>query len=358
MGAALPVRGDVTSVELRRLARLEADGRVACRILALANALDGMSRERAAKQAGMDRQTLRDWVIRFNAEDMDGLRDRPRSGRPAFLDEGQMAAFKALVLRGPNPERDGVSSWTAKDLCRIVENRFGVSYSGNGMLDLLHGLGLSWQKTRPIHPQANPKAQQAFKKTSRHRLPRSRPPIPRSVASRSGSGRGQDRPDRPHLPPLVREGHPPARPTRPAPRGRLSVRRGLSGPRPGVALVLPEVSTAAMQAMLDELATAVAPGAHAVVILDRAGWHTAKDLTIPTNLTPVFLPPYPPSSTSSSGSGSTCASASSRTASGQPTMNPRRLLCRLDQASRRTRPLPLALLLRLAHVGHNLTGLV
>lgn len=62
----------------------------------------------------------------------------------------------------------------------------------------------------------------------------------------------------------------------------------------GVALVLPEVSTAAMQAMLDELATAVTPGAHAVVILDRAGWHTAKDLTIPTNLTPVFLPPYSP----------------------------------------------------------------
>ena len=68
MGAALPIRGDVPSEELRRLARLEADGRVACRLLALANALDGMSRERAARQAGMDRQTLRDWVIRFNAE--------------------------------------------------------------------------------------------------------------------------------------------------------------------------------------------------------------------------------------------------------------------------------------------------
>jgi transposase len=167
MGAALPIRGDVPSEELRRLARLEADGRVACRILALANALAGMSRERAARQAGMDRQTLRDWVIRFNAEGVGGLRDRPRSGRPPFLDEGQMATFKARVLRGPDPERDGVSSWTAKDLCRIVEDRFGVSYSENGMLDLLHGLGLSWQKTRPVHPQANPKAQMAFKKSSR-----------------------------------------------------------------------------------------------------------------------------------------------------------------------------------------------
>jgi transposase len=168
MGAALPIRGDVASEELRRLARLAVDGRVACRLIALANALDGMSRDRAAKQAGIDRQTLRDWVIRFNAEGVAGLCDRPRSGRPPFLGEGQMAALKAIVLRGPDPERDGVSSWTAKDLCRLVEQRFGVSYSENGMLDLLHGLGLSWQKTRPVHPQANPKAQQAFKKTSLH----------------------------------------------------------------------------------------------------------------------------------------------------------------------------------------------
>jgi transposase len=166
MGAALSIRGDIAAEELRRLARLEDDGRVACRLIALANALDGMSRERAAKQAGMDRQTLRDWVIRFNVEGVEGLSDRPRSGRPPFLGEGQMAAFKALVLRGPSPERDGVSSWTAKDLSRIALDRFGVGYSENGMLDLLHGLGLSWQKTRPIHPQANLKAQQAFKKTS------------------------------------------------------------------------------------------------------------------------------------------------------------------------------------------------
>jgi transposase len=165
MGSALAIRDDMPADELRRLARLETDGRVACRLLALANAVDGMSREEAAKRAGMDRQTLRDWVIRFNAAGSEGLRDRPRSGRPAFLDAGQMAAFKALVLRGPDPERDGVSSWTAKDLCSLAEQRFGVTYSENGMLDLLHGLGLSWQKTRPVHPRADLKVQAAFKKT-------------------------------------------------------------------------------------------------------------------------------------------------------------------------------------------------
>ena len=106
MGAPVALRHDIPADELRRLARQESNGRVACRLIALANALDGMSREQAARQAGMDRQTLRDWVIRFNAAGLEGLRDRPRSGRPSWLDDRQLAAFKALVLRGPDPERD------------------------------------------------------------------------------------------------------------------------------------------------------------------------------------------------------------------------------------------------------------
>src|SRR5918995_28853 len=106
MGAPLAIRQDIEAEELRRRARLEADGRVACRLIALANALDGMSRGQAARQAGMDRQTLRDWVVRFNTEGVEGLRDRLRSGRPSWLGEGQLAAFKALALRGPDPERD------------------------------------------------------------------------------------------------------------------------------------------------------------------------------------------------------------------------------------------------------------
>jgi transposase len=167
MGAPVPIRTDIPAGKLRRLARQETNGRVACRLLALANVLDSMSREDAAGRAGMDRQTLRDWVIRFNAEGVDGLRDRPKSGRPAWLDDGQLAALKALVLRGPDPERDGVSSWRAQDLCRLVEARFGVSYTENGMLRLLHDLGLSWQKARPVHPEADLKAQARFKKNSR-----------------------------------------------------------------------------------------------------------------------------------------------------------------------------------------------
>jgi transposase len=164
MGAALVIRSDIEVAELRRLGRRERDGRVAARLIALANALDGMSREAAARAAGMDRQTLRDWVLRFNAAGVDGLRDQPRSGRRVRMSEGEQAALKAIVLRGPDPERDGVSSWRIIDLCRIAEERFGVSYRESGMLRLAKALDLSWQKIRPCHPKADAAAQERFKK--------------------------------------------------------------------------------------------------------------------------------------------------------------------------------------------------
>jgi transposase len=164
---AVPIAAERTPAELRALARRERDGRVSARLLALANALDGMSRDAAARAAGMDRQTLRDWVHRYNAEGIAGLRDRPRPGRPCGLDEGRQAALKGLVLKGPELKRDGCVAWRARDLRELVERRFGVRYSESGVrrpAHLLHGLDLSWQKARPIHPEADPRAQERFKK--------------------------------------------------------------------------------------------------------------------------------------------------------------------------------------------------
>lgn len=164
MPAPLPIRIDHDAAELRSFARRERDGRVSARLLALANALDGLPREAAAKLAGMTGQTLSDWVHRYNAAGVEGLRDRPRRGRACALDEGRQAALKALVLRGPNLECCGCVAWRARDLCALVEERFGVRYGESGMLRLLKGLDLSWQKTRPVHPAADPKAQERFKK--------------------------------------------------------------------------------------------------------------------------------------------------------------------------------------------------
>src|SRR5215218_7766894 len=191
---AVSITKERTPAELRVLARRERDGRVGARLLALANALDGMGRGAAARAAGMDRQTLRDWVHRYNAEGVEGLRDRPRPGRPCALDEGRQATLKALVLRGPKLERDGCIAWRVRDLCELVERRFGVRYSESGIRRVLHGLDLSWQKARPIHPEADPKAQERFKKPARpDRDDRAR--APRGAGRALVHGRGAGRPE-------------------------------------------------------------------------------------------------------------------------------------------------------------------
>ena len=139
------------------------DRRAALPLLAIANALEGMPRAEAARLAGMERQALRDPVLRFNAEGPEDLHDRPRPGRRERLSAGQQAALKAHILRGPRPERDGVSAFRLVDLCEHVERAYGVRYSVGGLSALLKRLGLSHQKTRP---KGDPAAQAAFKKAA------------------------------------------------------------------------------------------------------------------------------------------------------------------------------------------------
>ena len=163
--SALTIRRDRTPVVLRKQARGESDRRVARRILAIASALDGMSREDAARSAGMDRQTLRDWVIRYNEHSLDGLVDRPRDGRPPKLDAEEKAELLRMVLAGPDPETSGLSAFTRNDLVAICKQRFGKSLHETSIGRILRELGLSRQKTRPSHPQKDPAAQAAFKKS-------------------------------------------------------------------------------------------------------------------------------------------------------------------------------------------------
>ena len=113
---ALPIRDDISPQELRRRERRDGDGRVAARLLAIANALEGMDRASAARLAGMDRQTLRDWVHRYNQAGIAGLSNRPAPGRSPKLTEGQMAALKAVVLAGPDPAVDGVPDFADSTL--------------------------------------------------------------------------------------------------------------------------------------------------------------------------------------------------------------------------------------------------
>ena len=125
MGAALTIRRDLIEPDaLRRLARRERDRRTATRMLAIANALEGPTRAEAVRLAGLERQALRDAVLRFNAEGLDGLRDRPKSGRPPALSEGRQAVLRATVFRKPQADEGG-GEWTLPHLCAWIEGRFG-----------------------------------------------------------------------------------------------------------------------------------------------------------------------------------------------------------------------------------------
>jgi transposase len=164
MGAALAIRDDLTPAALRRRARHGANRRATLRMLAIANALEGMSRAEAARLAGMERQALRDAVLRYNMEGLAGLHDRPKPGRPQRLSEAEQAALAARVFRGPDPKRDGVAAWTRADLCGWLEARFGKPFHPSSLSRVLRRLDLSRQKARPVHPEADPKAQERFRK--------------------------------------------------------------------------------------------------------------------------------------------------------------------------------------------------
>lgn len=178
MGArGLTIRDDVGAAELRRFAQGEADRCAALRALAIAQALEGASRAEAARLVGRERQSLRDAVVRFNAEGLAGLRNHPRPGRPGKLSPARQEELRAWVLAGPDPEADGMSSYRLLDIAAHIEQRWSVSYGLSSVSRLLHRMGLSWQTTRPAHPKGNVEAQELYKKPCRRtRRDRGRPP--------------------------------------------------------------------------------------------------------------------------------------------------------------------------------------
>ena len=163
-GKRLAIRDDMPAAELRRLARREPDRAAAARMQAIAGALEGLTRAEAARLAGMERQALRDAVLRYNVEGLAGLRDRPRPGSKPRLDDMQRAALLKLVLDGPDVEATGLSAWTLAELSREVEERWGVHYHEGHMSKLVRRLGLSRQKARPSHPKADAAVREAFAK--------------------------------------------------------------------------------------------------------------------------------------------------------------------------------------------------
>ena len=165
MPAAVSVRTDFAAGELRRLARAAKNVNQSRRLLSLAAVLDGMNRAQAARIGGMDRQTLRDWVHRFNAHGPDGLKDSWSKGNPPRLSADQQAELAQLVETGPDRVVHSVVRWRRVDLQRIIAERFGVVYHERTVGKILKQLGFSHISARRRHPAQDGQTIAAFKKT-------------------------------------------------------------------------------------------------------------------------------------------------------------------------------------------------
>ena len=167
MGAAVRItREEHSSAALCGLASRCRHAGQSRRLLAIAMVLDGVSRLEAARQAGMDRQTLRDWVHRYNSDGVDGLVDRSAPGASPKLTEAQKAELRHLAIAGPDPETDQVVRWRCLDLREQVAQRFAVTVHERTIGKWLRQLGLTRLQPRPHHPKRDQEAQEVFKKTS------------------------------------------------------------------------------------------------------------------------------------------------------------------------------------------------
>jgi transposase len=157
-------RLDLSSVELRERAARSRDSKASRRLLAIAMVLEGWPRQDAAAACAMDRQTLRDWVHRYNDLGPEGLHDQPRrNGSPSRLSVAQQAQVAAWVAEGPDLQRDGVVRWRCVDLQRRIQAEFAVTLHETTIGRLLRRLNFTRLQPRPYHPKKDASAQDIFK---------------------------------------------------------------------------------------------------------------------------------------------------------------------------------------------------
>lgn len=216
MGAGIAItRTDRSAKDLHEEAARTKNARAARRLLAIASVLEGADRTSAARTAGMDRQTLRDWVHRYNDQGVEGLVDHKAPGAQPKLSPEHKRQLCALVEAGPDPETDGIVRWRRVDLKKKIEELWGVQLHERSVGKILRSLGYRRLSTRPRHPKSDAATQETFKKLRQDRC--RQPPRGHLRQADRGlvPGRGSCRPAGHADAHLGQEGLPPAGASRP-----------------------------------------------------------------------------------------------------------------------------------------------
>ena len=166
MRAGIALREDYDAAQLRSLAKATRNAGQSRRLLALAEIYDGGSRTKAAQVGGVGLQTIRDWVVRFNARGPEGLIDGKAPGNTCKLNDSQRQAVAEMVENGPTPAIHGVVRWRLKDLTLWIWEEFRISLSETTLSRELRALGYRKLSARPRHYAQNPEALELFKKAS------------------------------------------------------------------------------------------------------------------------------------------------------------------------------------------------
>ena len=287
-------RKDMTASELRAASTQTGDARAARRMLAIALVLEGVDRTTAARSCGMDRQTLRDWVHRYNADGVSGLSNHKAPGRQPRLSAPPETGTGCARRGRPRPR----------------DRRRGAMAPGR-----------SQAQDRSAVRDRDARAH-GFQAARRARL-RAAVSAPAASQGRPGGAGGVQKnfaervtavlPEHARGKPIEVWFQDEARVGQQGTLTRVWARRGTRprGPRDRrykwayifgavcparlatAALVLPKANAEAFASHLAEIGRQVAPGAHAILVLDGAGWHGA-DIEIPSNITLLALPPYSP----------------------------------------------------------------
>jgi transposase len=263
------------------------------RVQAVILAKQGWTASHVAQSLGCSLRAVKNWVAQYNRGGIEALREHPRPGRPRALATEHYPRLKQRLDAPPRPE-DGVCTLRAADVRRILEREFGVLMGRQAVYDLLHRLGYSDLMPRPHHEEANPEVQEFFKEIVVEQIdaiaddhPGEEVRVYFQDEARFGTQGTITRVWAPQgsRPRAVRQNG----------REWLYVLMAVcAGTGTASALIMPELNTAVVNLFLEQVARDLPAGVHAVLIWDGAGFHTGRDLVVPSNVSLIRLPPYSP----------------------------------------------------------------